>query len=195
MIFSKSIATLATIASMMALAQADMLFISNPTSGTTWKVGDTVFLQWKGNCASMGSPAAKLVDVNLMSGPSTALRFVAKLASIDCSNANTRKEFTIPAEVAKLMKKDDEYSLQVQTEPQPSYSPVFKIDTGDGSDPAGAGTAPGDAKGGESVSASSDPSSHTSGTSGSASPIKNGGSTATGAAVALAAILVAAQLL
>ncbi|KAF9126458.1 hypothetical protein BGW39_006603 [Mortierella sp. 14UC] len=195
MIFSKTVATLATLASMMALAQADMLSISNPTSGTTWKVGDTVFLQWKGNCASMGSPAAKLVDVNLMSGPSTALRFVAKLASIDCSNTNTRKEFTIPADLAKLVKKDDEYSLQVQTEPQPSYSPTFKIDTGDGSDPAGAGAASGDANGGGSVAAGSDPSPHTSGASGPASPIKNGGSTATGAAVALAAILVAAQLL
>ncbi|KAK3814773.1 MAG: hypothetical protein J3R72DRAFT_461671 [Linnemannia gamsii] len=195
MIFSKTVTTLATLASMMALAQADMLSISNPTSGTKWKVGDLVFLQWKGNCASMGSPAAKMVDVNLMSGPSTALRFVAKLASIDCSNTNTRKEFTIPADLGKLVEKDIEYSLQVQTEPQPSYSPTFGIDTGDGTDPNGAGPgAPGDANGGGTVAAGSDPS-HTSGASGPASPIKNGGSMATGAAVALAAVLVAAQLL
>ncbi|KAG0296671.1 hypothetical protein BGZ96_008841 [Linnemannia gamsii] len=196
MIFSKTVATLATLASMMALAQADMLSLSNPTSGTIWKVGDTVFLQWKGNCASMGSPAAKMVDVNLMSGPSTALRFVAKLASIDCSNTNTRKEFTIPADLAKLVNKDDVYSLQVQTEPQPSYSPTFKIETGDGAaagdGSAGAGT--GDANGG-SVAAGGDAGSHTSGAAGAASPIKRGGSTATGAAVALAAVLVAAQLL
>ncbi|KAG0252497.1 hypothetical protein BGZ95_006611 [Linnemannia exigua] len=197
MIFSKTVTTLATLASMMTLAQADMLSISNPTSGTKWKVGDTVFLQWKGNCASMGSPAAKTVDVNLMSGPSTALRFVAKLASIDCSSTNTRKEFTISADLGKLVEKETEYSLQVQTEPQPSYSPTFKIDTGDGTDPNGsAGTgAPGDANGGGSVLAGSDPSSHTSGASSPASPIKNGGSMATGAAVALAAVLVAAQLL
>lgn len=199
MIFSKTVATLATLASMMTLAQADMLSLSNPTSGTIWKVGDTVFLQWKGNCASMGSPAAKTVDVNLMSGPSTALRFVAKLASIDCSNTNTRKEFTIPADLAKLVKKDDDYSLQVQTEPQPSYSPTFKIETGDES-AAGAvggatGAAGGDANGGGSVAAAADPASHTSGAAGAASPIKSGGSMATGAAVALAAVLVAAQLL
>lgn len=185
-------------ASMMALAQADMLSLSNPTSGTIWKVGDTVFLQWKGNCASMGSPAAKMVDVNLMSGPSTALRFVAKLASIDCSNTNTRKEFTIPADLAKLVKKEDDYSLQVQTEPQPSYSPTFKIESGDGTAAAGAdgsaGAGTGDANGGGSVAAVGDSSSHTSGAAG-ASPIKNGGSMATGAAVALAAVLVAAQLL
>ncbi|KAF9550503.1 hypothetical protein EC957_000177 [Mortierella hygrophila] len=193
MIFSKTVATLATLGSMMALAQADMLSLSNPTSGTTWKVGDTVFLQWKGNCASMGSPSAKSVDVNLMSGPSTALRFVAKLASIDCSNTNTRKEFTIPADLAKLMKKDDDYSLQVQTEPQPSYSPTFKIATDDGST-AIAGSSV-DANGGETGATGADPASHTSGAAGAASPIKNGGSMATGAAVALAAVLVAAQLL
>ncbi|KAF9142268.1 hypothetical protein BG015_000987 [Linnemannia schmuckeri] len=196
MIFSKTVATFATLASMMAFAQADMLSLSNPTSGTIWKVGDTVFLQWKGNCASMGSPAAKTVDVNLMSGPSTALRFVAKLASIDCSNTNTRKEFTIPADLAKLVKKDDDYSLQVQTEPQPSYSPTFKIETGDDSAAGADGSAgAGDANGGGSVLAGTDPASHTSGAAGAVSSIKNGGSTATGAAVALAAVLVAAQLL
>ncbi|KAF9091185.1 hypothetical protein BGX29_011088 [Mortierella sp. GBA35] len=192
MIFSKTAATLATLASLMALAQADMLSISNPTMGTTWKVGDTVFLQWKGNCASMGSPAAKSVDVNLMSGPDTALRFVAKLASIDCSSMNNRKEFTIPAELGKLVKKDEKYSLQVQTEPQPSYSNSFNFEATDGAATGDAnGTA---ADGGASVGGGSDPASHTSG-SGPASPIKNGGSTATGAAVALAAVLVAAQLL
>ncbi|KAF9141393.1 hypothetical protein BGX30_004893 [Mortierella sp. GBA39] len=195
MIFSKTVATLATLGSMMALAQADMLSLSNPTSGTTWKVGDTVFLQWKGNCASMGSPAAKTVDVNLMSGPSTALRFVAKLASIDCSNTNTRKEFTIPADLAKLVKKDNDYSLQVQTEPQPSYSPTFKIETGDGSIAVGGSAVGVDANGGETVATGADPASHTSGAAGAASPIKNGGSMATGAAVAFAAVLVAAQLL
>ncbi|KAF8939249.1 hypothetical protein BGZ47_008252 [Haplosporangium gracile] len=190
-----SIATLATLASMMALAQADMLSLSNPTSGTIWKVGDTVFLQWKGNCASMGSPAAKTVDVNLMSGPSTALRFVAKLASIDCSNTNTRKEFTIPADLAKLVIKDDDYSLQVQTEPQPSYSPTFKIETGDGSADGSAGAGVKDANGGGTVLAGTDSASHANGAAGAVSPIKNGGSTATAAAVALAAVLVAAQLL
>ncbi|KAF9929811.1 hypothetical protein FBU30_001185 [Linnemannia zychae] len=197
MIFSKTVTTITTIASMVALAQADMLSISNPTSGTTWKVGDTVFLQWKGNCASMGSPAAKSVDVNLMSGPSTALRFVAKLASIDCSNTNTRKEFTIPVELTKLVKNEDTYSLQVQTEPQPSYSPTFKIETGDGSTSAGGdpNATSGDANGGGQVTSASNPSSHTSGAAGPASPIKNGGSAATGAVVAIAAVLVAAQLL
>ncbi|KAF9294906.1 hypothetical protein BKA57DRAFT_323209 [Linnemannia elongata] len=199
MIFSKTVATLATLGSMMAFAQADMLSLSNPTSGTIWKVGDTVFLQWKGNCASMGSPAAKSVDVNLMSGPSTALRFVAKLASIDCSNTNTRKEFTIPADLAKLVKKDDDYSLQVQTEPQPSYSPTFKIETGDEST-VGVGGSVGsvggvDANGGGTVAAGGDSATQSSGAAGATSPIKNGGSMATGAAVALAAVLVAAQLL
>ncbi|KAF9575314.1 hypothetical protein EC968_003666 [Mortierella alpina] len=129
MIF-KTAATFAALASLMAIAQADMLSISNPTKGTTWKVGDTVFLQWKGNCASMGAAAAKSVDVNLMSGPDTALRFVAKLASIDCSGSETRKEFIIPADVVS---DTGNYSLQVQTEPQLSYSNIFTIETAGGS--------------------------------------------------------------
>ncbi|KAF9275706.1 hypothetical protein BGZ68_010580 [Mortierella alpina] len=149
MIF-KTAATFAALASLMAVAQADMLSISNPTKGTTWKVADTVFLQWKGNCASMGAAAAKSVDVNLMSGPDTALRFVAKLASIDCSGSETRKEFVIPADVVV---ESGNYSLQVQTEPQLSYSNIFSIETaggsgGNGGAGAGAGVGAGAGDGG-----------------------------------------------
>ncbi|KAF9404201.1 hypothetical protein BGZ94_004312, partial [Podila epigama] len=123
-----SIVSLAALASMLALAQADMLQISNPTQGTRWKVGETVFLEWKGNCASMGA-SAKNADVDLMTGNSNALRFVAKLASIDCSGSNARKEFIIPADVVK---ESGNYSLAVQTVPQLSYSNVFTIDAADG---------------------------------------------------------------
>ncbi|KAG0308856.1 hypothetical protein BGZ98_006502 [Dissophora globulifera] len=187
MIFSKSFTTLAMLAMMAATAQADMLSISNPTKGTTWKVGETVFLQWKGNCASMGSPAAKSVDVNLMSGPDTALRFVAKLASIDCSGSETRKEFSIPADVVAL---SGDYSLQVQTEPKTSYSNIFTIQSkNDSGDVAanGAATPPKT----DSVAVA-----NTGATSDAATlPLKNVRSTATASAVALAAVFVAAQLL
>ncbi|KAF8937547.1 hypothetical protein EDD21DRAFT_351281 [Dissophora ornata] len=195
MIFSKTIATLATLASLMTFAEADMLSISNPAKGTKWKVGETVFLQWKGNCALMADSAAKAVDVNLMSGPETALRFVAKLASIDCSDTDTRKEFTIPSNVVAY---SGSYSLQVQTEPQPSYSNIFTIENAADSastavavNGAGAAGAAGTSNGTSLIETAS--SSHQNAAAGS--PLKSLGSTTTASAVALAAFVVAAQLL
>ncbi|KAG0365156.1 hypothetical protein BGZ54_006815 [Gamsiella multidivaricata] len=190
MIFSNATTSFAALASVMAIAQADMLLISNPTKGTTWKVGETVFLQWKGSCASMGNPGAKSVDVNLMSGPDTALRFVAKLASIDCSGTETRKEFMIPADVVA---QSGNYSLQVQTEPQLSYSNSFTIETAAGAASIGAaggsGASAADGNSRSSV-AGTDVSAHH-----NASPLKNIASTAMGSAVALVAVFIAAQLL
>ncbi|KAG0213491.1 hypothetical protein BGX28_004346 [Mortierella sp. GBA30] len=186
MIF-KTVATFATLASLVAVAQADMLSISNPTMGTTWKVADTVFLQWKGNCASMGNPSAKSVDVNLMSGPSTALRFVAKLASIDCSGTNTRKEFTIPAEVVK---ESGSYSLQVQTEPQLSYSNIFAIETATGTSGGSAGPTTTVGAGGAVA-----PTGGATHPSAATALIPSRGTTATALGVAISAVFVAAQLL
>ncbi|KAG0224223.1 hypothetical protein BGW42_005283 [Actinomortierella wolfii] len=136
--FRYTLITLTTLASLLASStvSADMLQISNPTQGTVWKVGEIVFLQWSGNCASMGTTAAHQVDVNLMTGDPSALRFVAKLAEIDCSGSNTRKEFVIPADVVR---ESGKYSLSVQTAPALSYSNVFTIDMG-GKPAAGAGS-------------------------------------------------------
>ncbi|KAK3807760.1 MAG: hypothetical protein J3Q66DRAFT_417911 [Benniella sp.] len=168
-----------------------MLFISNPTMGTTWKVGENVFLQWKGNCASMGNPAAKAVDVNLMTGPDTALRFVARLASIDCTGTNTRKGFMIPADVVR---ETGTYSLQVLTEPQPSYSSVFSIETAAGGSAAAKGGVVNAAAGANSASVSETDTSGRKNAAGT-SLLKNVGLTATASTVALAAVFVAAQLL
>ncbi|KAG0231482.1 hypothetical protein BGW42_000234 [Actinomortierella wolfii] len=190
MLFTKSVAPIAILASFAYVAQADMLRISNPTQGTTWKTGETVFLQWGGNCASMGRQA-KEVDVNLMTGDPKALRFVAKLASIDCSGSNTRKEFTIPADVVK---ESGQYSLSVQTSPALSYSNSFKIETGAGGPASGSGDGDGSAAGGAALPGSSGaPGSNTGATAQSSS-----GSTTTAgsiAGVALAAVLFASQLL
>ncbi|GJJ72707.1 hypothetical protein EMPS_05065 [Entomortierella parvispora] len=197
MIFTKSTiaTTLLTVGALMisfAQADSDMLLISNPTLGTTWKVGDEVFLQWKGNCASMG-PAAKSVDVNLMTGPDTALRFVAKLASIDCSGTNTRKSFVIPA---SDIPQSGKYSLQVLTSPRTSYSNIFTMETatGSGSETPVAGN-------GE-LNTNLNQGTGQTGTTAYASaaavltPMKNNlGSTAATSGVALAAVLIAAQLL
>ncbi|KAG0043951.1 hypothetical protein BGZ83_010817 [Gryganskiella cystojenkinii] len=195
MMFSKTSLTTSLLAAatlLSSVAQADMLMISNPTRGTTWKVGETVFLQWKGNCASMGNQAAKSVDVNLMTGPENTLRFVAKLASIDCSGTNTRKEFVIPADVVA---QSGNYSLQAQTGPQLSYSPIFTIETAAGEAPvpgSGAGTGDGSNPGQTGAGGVA----HANTASSTSTPIQNkGGSAATASAVALAAVLIAAQLL
>ncbi|KAG0016478.1 hypothetical protein BGZ81_011169 [Podila clonocystis] len=182
MIFSKTLASLTTLASMLVLAQADMLQISNPTQGTRWKVGETVFLEWKGNCASMGS-AAKNADVDLMTGNSNALRFVAKLASIDCSASNNRKEFVIPADVVK---ESGNYSLAVQTVPQLSYSNVFTIDSAVGGDSGETGGTPG-AGGQPGTTPAQDPNTKNSGAA--------QGTVAAATVVAMAAVAFAAQLL
>ncbi|KAG0331783.1 hypothetical protein BG004_001512 [Podila humilis] len=166
-----------------------MLQISNPTQGTRWKVGDTVFLEWKGNCGSMGAQA-KNADVDLMTGSSNALRFVAKLASIDCSGTNNRKEFVIPADVVK---ESGNYSLAVQTVPQLSYSNVFTIDAIGGGEGGGGGGGAGTPDGGGDTttpgggSTTTDPSIQ-----------KNGAQHGTAVAattVVMAAVAFAAQLL
>ncbi|KAF9359964.1 hypothetical protein BGX34_008025, partial [Mortierella sp. NVP85] len=162
--------------------------------GTTWKVGENVFLQWKGNCASMGNPAAKAVDVNLMTGPDTALRFVARLASIDCTDTNTRKEFMIPTDVVR---ETGNNSLQVQTEPQPSYSNVFSIETAAGGSATGKGGVVIAAAGANSafVSETDTPVHKNAADISSISSLKDVELTATASAVVLAAVFVAAQVL
>ncbi|KAI1315106.1 hypothetical protein EDD11_001296 [Mortierella claussenii] len=192
---------MAALVSMLSLAQAaDPLAISNPAKGTTWKVNEAVFLQWSGNCASMGSPGAKNVDVNLMTGGSNALRFIKKLATIDCSGTNTRKEFSIPQDAVTT---SGSYSLMVQTTP-PSYSNIFTIEAGtDSSTAVSAAGSPSEAGTGADASrlptegASSKSAKTGSGAmdSGTILPLKNVKSTATASAVALAAVFVAAQLL
>ncbi|KAF9434550.1 hypothetical protein BGZ76_007810 [Entomortierella beljakovae] len=188
MILTKSVATFAALAGALVISQASAvkgstLAISNPTSGTTWRVGESVFLQWTGNCASMGNPSDKSVDVNLMTGGSNALRFITRLASIDCSGNNIRKEFTIPKDAVA---ETGNYSLMVQTTP-PSYSPVFSIDIGKDS------TSDAPTNSGSISTGSGDTdASHQNGAS---SPLKNVRSTVAASAVALAAFFVAAQLL
>ncbi|KAG0260603.1 hypothetical protein DFQ27_003451 [Actinomortierella ambigua] len=189
---TKTIATLATLASLACLTQADMLRISNPTQGTTWKTGETVFLQWAGNCASMGRQS-KEVDINLMTGDPQALRFVAKLASIDCAGTDTRKEFIMPANVVTA---SGQYSLSVQTVPELSYSNVFTIETGAGGAAAGTGAAGNGSTGAAGNSGNAAPAAPPN--TGAVNPQSSSGSITTAgsvAGVALAAVFFASQLL
>ncbi|KAF9358640.1 hypothetical protein BGX26_001269 [Mortierella sp. AD094] len=190
MIFSKTIATLATLASALAIAHASTLeigtlAISNPTKGTTWKVGETVFLQWTNKCSTTADKNA--VDVNLMTGGANALRFITRLATIDCSSTNNiRKEFTIPPEAVAAT---GSYSLMVQTTP-PSYSNIFTIETAiDISSST-------DVIAGKAVTSTTQEGTNTTAhQNGATSPLKNVRLTAAASTVALAAVFVAAQLL
>ncbi|KAF9556767.1 hypothetical protein EC968_007942 [Mortierella alpina] len=118
----KFTATLAIASTVAALASAQTIQINNPTEGSTWTVGSPDnYLGWTGNCAGMGN-SSKTVDVELVAGPPNMVRFVAKLATIDCSGANTRTNMPLDAKTAS-----GKYSIRVKTTPQDSYSNEFTI--------------------------------------------------------------------
>ncbi|KAF9353644.1 hypothetical protein BGX34_011456 [Mortierella sp. NVP85] len=121
----KFIASVAVAASsLVALATADLLQINNPTQGTVWNAGENVFVGWSGNCNSMGS-AATNVTVDIVTGPAAAVRYVATLGHLDCSGANVKTNFVVPATI-----ETGEYALIVRTTPQPSFTNSFKINNG-----------------------------------------------------------------
>ncbi|KAF9177066.1 hypothetical protein BGZ51_002277 [Haplosporangium sp. Z 767] len=108
-------------AALVATVSADMLQINNPTEGTVWKTDVPNFVGWTGNCASMGNDS-KAVKVDLVNGPSNAVRYVATLGTLDCSGSNTRADMTVPSTVAS-----GRYSIVVRTSPQQSYTNSFEI--------------------------------------------------------------------
>ncbi|GJJ71150.1 hypothetical protein EMPS_03500 [Entomortierella parvispora] len=110
-----------TVVALASFATADMLKINNPTDGTVWTTGVFNFVGWEGNCASMGNDA-KTVKVDLVNGPSTAVRYVATLGTLDCSGSNTRADMTVPSSVAS-----GQYAIVVRTSPEQSYTNSFQI--------------------------------------------------------------------
>ncbi|KAG0360568.1 hypothetical protein BGZ54_009485 [Gamsiella multidivaricata] len=117
----KFISALAVAATAIAVSSAQSIQISNPITGSQWTAGNTEFLQWSGNCASMGN-SSHAVPVELVDGPSTAVRFVAALGTIDCSGNTTRANIAVPTTVSSGV-----YSIRVVTTPQTSYSTTFQI--------------------------------------------------------------------
>ncbi|KAF9545275.1 hypothetical protein EC957_011149 [Mortierella hygrophila] len=120
----KSFITFAAAASLLLVTavSADMLQINNPTDGTVWKTGVPNFVGWTGNCASMGNDS-KTVKVDLVNGPSTAVRYIVTLGTLDCSGSDTRADMTVPSTVAS-----GEYAIVVRTVPQQSYTNAFSIE-------------------------------------------------------------------
>ncbi|KAG0197099.1 hypothetical protein BGX28_009382 [Mortierella sp. GBA30] len=116
----KFLAILAILASLAAAATAQTLAINNPTTGTVWTVGQPSFVGWTGNCTALGAQASN-VSVELVNGPSTAVRFVADLGTLDCSGSNTRANVVVPNTVDT-----GTYSVRVLTNPN-SYSPQFEV--------------------------------------------------------------------
>ncbi|KAF9929921.1 hypothetical protein FBU30_001080 [Linnemannia zychae] len=103
-----------------------MLQINNPTQGTVWATEKTQMLIWSGHCAPMGAAGGN-VSVELVTGPSGALRYVTNLGKIDCSNPSiTRADLTIPADV-----KPGTYAIIVRTNPDLSYTNMFEITNSD----------------------------------------------------------------
>ncbi|KAF9582234.1 hypothetical protein BGW38_000468 [Lunasporangiospora selenospora] len=124
----KFIATLAAASAAVALTSAQIIQINNPTKGTNWKIGSTVFISWTANCKSMGA-AAQSVKIDLVNGPSDAVQFVEDLGFLNCSGDATRSNITVPAVTP------GEYSVRVMTTPTNSYSPAFNV-ISDGSKPS-----------------------------------------------------------
>ncbi|KAI1298110.1 hypothetical protein EDD11_006882 [Mortierella claussenii] len=117
----KFITSLVVVASSLAaMATADMLQISNPTQGTTWTVGKAERLEWGGNCAVMGA-AGQNVTVDFVTGPSTAVRYVATLGQINCSGSTNRADLKVPDLTA------GDYALIINTAPDKSYTNSFKV--------------------------------------------------------------------
>ncbi|KAI8347386.1 hypothetical protein B0O80DRAFT_465547 [Mortierella sp. GBAus27b] len=116
----KFLAAVAAVA-VAAVASAQQIQISNPTEGTVWVAGDKGYISWSGNCASAGNNS-RAVDIQLVNGPSTAVRFVADLGQLDCSGTTMSITIPVPTTV-----QSGTYSLRVLTSPQPSYSTAFQI--------------------------------------------------------------------
>ncbi|KAF9946417.1 hypothetical protein BGZ70_003235 [Mortierella alpina] len=117
----KLIASLAAVASMVAVTSAQTLQINNPTEGTVWNTGEKNFVGWSNNCASMGN-ASRAVKIELVEGPANTVRYVADVGVLDCSGSMTRADATVPDTV-----KTGKYSIRVLTLPENSYSPAFQV--------------------------------------------------------------------
>ncbi|KAG0353863.1 hypothetical protein BC939DRAFT_461955 [Gamsiella multidivaricata] len=117
----KFLTTAIAVASLAAVASAQSIQLNNPTEGTVWTTGQSGYISWTGNCASQGN-ASKAVDIQLVNGPSTAVRFVTDLGKLDCSGSNQSVTVTVPTSITT-----GTYSLRVLTLPQNSYSTPFQI--------------------------------------------------------------------
>ncbi|KAF9359234.1 hypothetical protein BGX26_012843 [Mortierella sp. AD094] len=112
-------------ASMAALASAQTLGIANPTTATTWTSGKTGMMSWTGSCAAMGN-ASHAVAVQLMTGPTNAVYFVADMGTIDCSSTTNNSAYlNVPGTAQGVA--PGIYSLKVLTLPDNSYSSTFNI--------------------------------------------------------------------
>ncbi|KAI1307042.1 hypothetical protein EDD11_004587 [Mortierella claussenii] len=116
----KFIAAAAAVASLAAVS-AQTLQISNPTAGTVWTSGGDGYISWSGNCANLGNNSSKTVEIQLVDGPSTAVRYVATIGQLDCSGSTFNKHIVVPDNVTSAT-----YSLRVLTQPE-SYSQQFQL--------------------------------------------------------------------
>ncbi|KAK3821136.1 MAG: hypothetical protein J3Q66DRAFT_386053 [Benniella sp.] len=108
--------------SLVAMASADLLQMHSPYPGTVWTAGENMTVSWFGNCKKMGKVGRK-VPVDLVTGPASAVRYVATLGHINCAGTNINAKFVIPVDID-----NGPYALIVRTTPQPSYTDTFQIE-------------------------------------------------------------------
>jgi hypothetical protein len=109
------------ICSLAAMASANGLQVNNPTQGTVWTAGESVFVAWGRDCKGMGK-AGRKVPVDLVTGPAHAVRYVATLGNLNCSGSSKRADFTVPDNL-----ETGTYAVIIRTLPNPSYSNTFQI--------------------------------------------------------------------
>jgi len=109
--------------SLVAMVSAcPSLQINNPTPGSVWTAGKKMTVSWSGNCKKMGE-AGRNATVDLVTGPASAVRYVATLGVLNCAGKKNSTSFNIP----RGTESGSSYAIIVRTTPEPSFSYSFQI--------------------------------------------------------------------
>ncbi|ORX65554.1 hypothetical protein K493DRAFT_248596 [Basidiobolus meristosporus CBS 931.73] len=111
--------------------------------GNAWPAGSTHIITWTDN--GDGSPMPATFNIDLMSGPLTALQLVGPIAP-NTDSAAGQYSWSIPATIPP----GKEYAIRFGSPPNVAYSPYFEITAagtdggaGNGAAPAGSSSASG----------------------------------------------------
>ncbi|KAK9687998.1 hypothetical protein K7432_014559 [Basidiobolus ranarum] len=128
--------------------------------GNTWAAGSSHIITWTDN--GDGTPMPATINIDLMTGPMTALQLVGNVAT-NVDSVTGQYTWSVPATITP----GKEYALRFGTPPNVAYSPYFEISAA-GSE-GGAGSAPVGGVAGTSAPASASPSASGSASTGASS--------------------------
>ncbi|ORX91148.1 hypothetical protein K493DRAFT_304281 [Basidiobolus meristosporus CBS 931.73] len=102
--------------------------------GNTWPAGSTHIITWTDN--GDGSPMPATFNIDLMTGPMTALQLVGPIAP-NADSAAGQYSWSIPATIPP----GKEYAIRFGSPPNVAYSPYFEIAAAGADGGAGGGAA------------------------------------------------------